>query len=392
MRIFISAVTSEFGKARDAVAADLRARGHEVTVQSDFRQSPDSETLLGTLAEYIRDCHAVVCIVGKYSGAFPPALAIERFSLELGKQASYTQWEFVFARHYKRRAYVYIASGDYKPDGKSPASDRADLQRAYLNSLKDDGVHYTKFSDANELRIAILRDEPKIAAKPAPRDRSDAKLIVLPYPSIGYLFKGRDDFMRQLNESLVRARGARTAIVNQALYGLGGIGKTRAAVEYAWGHADEYNALLFVVAETPEALRRNLAALAGMLLPQLDTTDDAARLTAVLDWLKANPGWLLILDNVDTKDALAEVERLLSAFAGGHLVITSRLADFSGHFQPLELDVLDAEDGATFLLERTRDRRRVEPNEEIRARETSKELGVLRWRLNRRQHTSQNIG
>jgi hypothetical protein len=57
LRIFISAVTSEFGKARDALAADLRARGHKVTVQSDFQQSPDSETLLGALADYIRDCH-----------------------------------------------------------------------------------------------------------------------------------------------------------------------------------------------------------------------------------------------------------------------------------------------------------------------------------------------
>jgi hypothetical protein len=50
MRIFISAVTSEFGKARDALRSDLSARGHDVTVQSDFTQRPDSATLLGALA------------------------------------------------------------------------------------------------------------------------------------------------------------------------------------------------------------------------------------------------------------------------------------------------------------------------------------------------------
>jgi Domain of unknown function (DUF4062) len=262
LRIFISAVTSEFGKARDALAADLRARGHKVAVQSDFQQSPDSETLLGALADYIRDCHAMVCIVGKYSGAYPPARAVKRLPVELAKDAkrSYTQWEFFFARYYKSRPYLYIANHDYKPDQKSAANDRLDLQSAYLDFLKADGVHYTKFSDANELRIAVMRDEPKIAEKPDTEEGTRPKTnpIVLPYPSIGDLFKGRDEFMRRLHDSLTLIRGARTAIFSQALYGLGGIGKSRVAVEYAWAHADDYNALLFVVAETPEALRRNL--------------------------------------------------------------------------------------------------------------------------------------
>ena len=195
---------------------------------------------------------------------------------------------------------------------------------------------------------------------------------MLPYPSIGELFKGRDEFMRRLHESLTRARGGRTAIVSQALYGLGGIGKTRAAVEYAWAYAEEHTALLFAIAETPEALRRNFAALAGALVPALDTTDDAVRLAAVLDWLKANPGWFLILDNVDSKPALAEVERLLSDLAGGHVVVTSRLADFSGNFQPLELDVLAVEDAAAFLLARTEGRRRAAPDDEAKAREIAR--------------------
>ena len=148
-------------------------------------------------------------------------------------------------------------------------------------------------------------------------------------------------------------------------------------MEYAWVHADEYNALLFVVAETPEALRRNLAALAGALVPQLDTTDDEVRRAAVLDWLNANPGWFLILDNVDSKPALAEVEYLLSGLAGGHVVVTSRLADFSANFQPLELDVLTVEDAAAFLLARTEGRRRTSPDDAAKAREVAEELGGL---------------
>jgi tetratricopeptide (TPR) repeat protein len=380
LHIFISAVTNEFGKVRDALAADLRTRGHTVTVESDFNQRPDSETMLGELADFIRDCHAVICIVGKRSGSCPPPRAAERLAKVLPndiKTASYTQWEFFLARDFKRRPYIYIARDDYAPDRGPDSGDLAPLQDAFRAYLEAENVPYGPFSNIDQLARAVFKDLPEVAPKPIVSARPAAKPIVLPYPSIGDLFKGRDDFMRRLHESLTRARGGRTAIVSQALYGLGGIGKTRVAVEYAWAHADEYNALLFVVAETPEALRRNLAALAGTLVPQLDTTDDAARLAAVLDWLKANPGWFLILDNVDGKPALAEVEHLLSGLAGGHVIVTSRLADFSGNFQPLELDVLAVDDAAAFLLARTEGRRRVAADDAAKAREVALELGRL---------------
>ena len=68
---------------------------------------------------------------------------------------------------------------------------------------------------------------------------------------------------------MTRVDGGATAIVSKALYGMGGIGKTRAAVEYAWAYREDYTALLFAQANSPEELRRNLAGLAGpLLLPE----------------------------------------------------------------------------------------------------------------------------
>jgi hypothetical protein len=48
-RVFLSAVTSEFGKARDALAADLRSPDTLLRVQSDFRQEAGSDTTLKKL-------------------------------------------------------------------------------------------------------------------------------------------------------------------------------------------------------------------------------------------------------------------------------------------------------------------------------------------------------
>jgi tetratricopeptide (TPR) repeat protein len=375
-RIFLSAVTSEFGKARDAVAVDLRSRETLLRVQSDFRQEAGSDTTLRKLHDYIRDCSAVVCVIGKRSGALPPPKAAEPFAHMLPSgitKASYTQWEFFFARHFKRRLSIYIAKDDYQPDLPTPTGeDDPELQGAFHDHIvREQGLDRSYFANEDQLARAVLKEDwPK---KPA------GKPISLPYPSLGGLFKGRDEFLKELHESLSRGSG-RAAIVGSALYGLGGIGKTRAAVEYAWAHEQEYTALLFVIAETPEALRRNLAALVGPLvlnLAEQNATDDDVRLKAVLDWLKQHPGWFLILDNLDTPEALEEAENQLSKLASGRVLITSRLANFAGHFDPLQLDVLSIDDAVAFLLERTDRRRQKTPDDATAARQLALDLGRL---------------
>src|SRR5579871_4520497 len=70
-RVFVSAVSSEFGRARSAVASDLRSRELFVKVEDDFRQEADADTMLRKLHNYIRDCAAVVCILGERSGSSP---------------------------------------------------------------------------------------------------------------------------------------------------------------------------------------------------------------------------------------------------------------------------------------------------------------------------------
>jgi hypothetical protein len=72
-------VKSEFGLARDARDADLRSRDRLVCVQSDFRQEAESDTTLKKLHDYIRDCSAVVCVIGMRNGTCPPPAAAAPF-------------------------------------------------------------------------------------------------------------------------------------------------------------------------------------------------------------------------------------------------------------------------------------------------------------------------
>ncbi|HVT16322.1 MAG TPA: FxSxx-COOH system tetratricopeptide repeat protein [Thermoanaerobaculia bacterium] len=177
----------------------------------------------------------------------------------------------------------------------------------------------------------------------------------LPYLSLGGLFKGREEELLHLAADLDR-RGSAAIAQNQVLSGLGGIGKTRLAVEYAWRYGWRYQAALFVRADSREGLRRGLAALAAadlLNLPERQAPQEDETVGAVLRWLQEGQGWLLILDNVDTQEAAAAVSELLPRLAAGHVLVTSRWTRWGPALRAEELEKLPAEEAVRFLLERT---------------------------------------
>jgi tetratricopeptide (TPR) repeat protein len=194
----------------------------------------------------------------------------------------------------------------------------------------------------------------------------------LPLASIGDLFMGRTEMLGSL---ATRLSGACPVI---ALHGMGGIGKTRLAAEYAWRHARDYSALLFVSAETPEILDSSLASLAATLnLPQQNEPQDPVKIAAVLAWLAANSNWLLILDNVDDEKAARAVSNLLPKLATGKTLITARYERFPPAVPMLRLGVLEPEPACDFLMARTEAGRRADAEDSGRAAELAKELGYL---------------
>jgi len=106
-------------------------------------------------------------------------------------------------------------------------------------------------------------------------------------------FTGREKVLERLQTVLETRRAA-------ALSGLGGVGKTQTAIEYAWLHRDAYQAVLWTKAEIREDLVSGFVAIAKLLnLPQAASTDQQAAAAAARQWFEQNCGWLLILDNAD---------------------------------------------------------------------------------------------
>jgi tetratricopeptide (TPR) repeat protein len=158
------------------------------------------------------------------------------------------------------------------------------------------------------------------------------------------------------------------------------MGKTRLAVEYAWRSGDHYDDALFVVAESPEALRSGLAGLARLGLPGLSPPPSRAQeeeVAAVLAWLREHDRWLLILDNVDTEEAAAAVEDLLPRLTNGHVLVTSRRREWSAGIQKQPLGALSQEEAVQFLLQRTASERASSPADPDQAKHLAEILDGL---------------
>ncbi len=168
---------------------------------------------------------------------------------------------------------------------------------------------------------------------------------------------GRNSFFTGREEVLERLRAALTAHTHpiaitqpQAISGLGGIGKTQLAIEYAYRYRADYAAVLWIRAESVDLLISDFLTISMLLgLPEHNEQDQSKIVNAVLRWLDIHTGWLLILDNADH----LETARAFIPTAGhGHVLLTTRAFSTGTIAGRVELETMTMEEGMRFLLRR----------------------------------------
>jgi tetratricopeptide (TPR) repeat protein len=163
------------------------------------------------------------------------------------------------------------------------------------------------------------------------------------------VFKGRDTALTVLGRALAADSGVP---VTQAVYGIGGVGKSELALRHAHAHRGDYQLMWWITAADSQQVEAGLAALAGRVCPPMALAGSTQEAAAwALDWLQGHDRWLLILDNVDDPE---DVAGLLGQLRSGHIVLTTRRdVDWRLGAAPIRLDVLSSEPAAQIITART---------------------------------------
>lgn len=160
-------------------------------------------------------------------------------------------------------------------------------------------------------------------------------------------FTGRERVLEAIGRSLAHGRGGTPV---RAIYGAGGTGKTQLVLEYAYRHLNDYEIVWWLPADEPSTLALHRAKLAERLGLNAARGANSNEVRAALEReLQRRSDWLLIYDNAAGPDEI----RLELPQAGGHVLITSRIAGWDRVSGSFCLRVLERSEAVEFLRRRT---------------------------------------
>ncbi|MEV5715828.1 FxSxx-COOH system tetratricopeptide repeat protein [Amycolatopsis mediterranei] len=290
-RSFVAAAEAAVARAGDAVADMAYFTARDVTPEHVDR-------------EKLAEADVYVLIAGFCYGS----------PVRDRQEVSYTEQEFQTAIDVGLPRLVFLLA----EDTEGPPALFRDLryrarQEAFRQRLHDSGVTVTTVSSPDQLETKLLQALTELA-RPEQQSMPAGRIWNIPARTAD--FTGRDNLLTELRTALCSGQPA----VVQAVHGMGGVGKTTTAVEYAHRYAQDYDVAWWVPSEDPNLIAARLASLAQALDLSTDQDPPAIALARLRGTLQTRDRWLLVFDNAEDAAAL----RTLLPGGDGHVVITSR--------------------------------------------------------------------
>jgi hypothetical protein len=279
-----------------------------------------------------------------------------RFGTPTGDAASGTEHELRSAwaaRHERGRpdVMVYFCGRKAAPATAAEADQwqrvlrfRAELPKAQLWWPYKQTVEFERLVRGHIEDVLLRRTVHEPPAAATRTGGTSVTKLWFGVPAVVAAFSGRGDELEAVEEALGVAG---SAVIAQAITGLGGVGKTQLAARYVQLHGREYDVVAWIRAEDGGVA--DLAELAEKLGKPLQALSPVERRDLALERLRrGEERWLLVLDNIESAAALNDC---LPLAGNGRVLVTSRNREVRQFAPVLALDVFDEQTAAEYLIE-----------------------------------------
>ena len=308
------------------IAETLRSNGYTMAFQPwDFK---GGGSFINDMHEAIKTCEKIVLVVSQ-----------KYFESDYCN----AEWQnYICNDPVGKKTSIYpIRIENIKPDGLLTA-------RTYIDLFDIDKFEAEKrlldFVDPNP-------KERKSAGYPGKRSNYPGQLPFNNLPDRNAYFAGREDILQSISSAFEKKEGV---VLTQTVSGLGGIGKTQTAIEFAYRYASRYDCIWLVNAEKNETLYDGLLKFTEKMCGFDSTAATPEKVKdLVREWTARNESWLFIFDNAEDYGVLSGY--LPQNNAGqGNVLITSRneFWDKTGR-KALRINVFSEEEATEFLRGRT---------------------------------------
>jgi hypothetical protein len=199
--------------------------------------------------------------------------------------------------------------------------------------------------EISEAHVLFKDQDTRQPATPISSIRTVAARTASNLPPRNPAFTGREDLIEEIRDRL-----ADCLVPVVVLRGLGGVGKSQLALEYAHRlrQTGLYKLVWWVRADSPVTAGEDLANLAPVLgIVSHGKTGDVAN--AAVEALKYHSNWLLVFDNA----AIPQDVSYVSPGSDGHVLITSRNRGWSGIAAQIDVQEFSRSESIEFLTKRS---------------------------------------